>query len=180
MLTFITHFEKNKILRATKLFLLLTRIDFAAGVSGRAVRVFPVTSTRNGPHSTDLFSYDFPKKLRAGLYVPYDIFSSFFSEFQIMRFKATLVTLGQRQFLKLSCSALHIHKHHGRKRSQESQESVINNASPSFTLNGSETGRHDFHTENNLVLLLAFNVVLVFNTSSENFYSLCTYSLFLT
>ena len=66
MLTFITHFEKNKILRATKLFLSLTRIDFAAGVSGRAVRVFPVTSTRNGPHSTDLFSYDFPKEITRG------------------------------------------------------------------------------------------------------------------
>ena len=66
-------FWREQTLAATKLFLSLTRIDFAALVSSRAVRVFPgpITSTRTAL-IRDLFSYGFPRKLRAGPYGSYD------------------------------------------------------------------------------------------------------------
>ena len=59
MFTFMTHFGEEQTLAATKLFLSLTRIDFAVAVSSRAVRissravrVFPALSLRrDGPHT---------------------------------------------------------------------------------------------------------------------------------
>ena len=66
-------FWREQTLAATKLFFSLTRIDFAAAVSSRAVRVFsgPITSTRTAL-IRDLFSYGFPRKFRAGPYGSYD------------------------------------------------------------------------------------------------------------
>ena len=58
-------FCREQTLAATKLFLSLTRIDFAVAVSSRAVRVFPALIR-------DLFSYGFPRKLPAGPYGSYD------------------------------------------------------------------------------------------------------------
>ena len=58
-------FWKEQTLAATKLFLSLTRIDFAATISSRAVRVFPALIR-------DFFFYGFPRKLRAGPYGSYD------------------------------------------------------------------------------------------------------------
>ena len=63
-------FWREQTLAATKLFLTLTRVDFAAAVSSRAVRISSravrvITSTRTAL-IRDLFSYGFPRKLRAG------------------------------------------------------------------------------------------------------------------
>ena len=67
-------FWREQTLAATKLFLSLTRINYAIGlssraarISSRAVRVFAALSLRR-----DLFSYGFPRKLRAGPYGSYD------------------------------------------------------------------------------------------------------------
>ena len=71
-------FWREQTLAATKLFLSLTRINFAIAVSrravrisSRAVRVFPALSLRTAL-IWDLFSYGFPRKLCAGLYGSYD------------------------------------------------------------------------------------------------------------
>ena len=71
-------FWREQTLAATKLFLSLTRINFAIAVSrravrisSRAVRVFPALSLRTAL-IWDLFSYGFPRKLRAGRYGSYN------------------------------------------------------------------------------------------------------------
>ena len=56
-------FWREQTLAVTKLFLSLTRIDFAVLV--------PITSTRTAL-IRDLYSYGFPRKLRAGPYGSYD------------------------------------------------------------------------------------------------------------
>ena len=86
-------FWREKTLAATKLVLSLTRIDFAAAVSSRAVRISSRALIR------DLFSYGFPRKLRAGPYGSYDKYiyflliaifsqnsSSLFSPFRMNRY----------------------------------------------------------------------------------------------
>ena len=59
-------FWREQTLAARKLFLSLTRIDFAVAVSSRAVHVFPALSRTS--LIRDLFSYGFPRKLREGPY----------------------------------------------------------------------------------------------------------------
>ena len=49
-------FWREQTLAAAKLFLLLTRIDFAVAVSSRAVRVFPALSLRHVQPSYGIFS----------------------------------------------------------------------------------------------------------------------------
>ena len=49
-------FRREQTLAATKLFLSLTRIDFAVAVSSRAVRVFPAQSLRRVRPSYGTFS----------------------------------------------------------------------------------------------------------------------------
>ena len=81
-------FWRKQTLAATKLYLSLTRIDFAVAVSSRAVhissravRVLPALSLRRvRPSIRDLFSYGFPRKLRAGPYGSYDNLIYFFSQ----------------------------------------------------------------------------------------------------
>ena len=81
MFTFMTHFGENKHWQQQNCFWSLTHIDFAVLVSSRAVRISsrqgrtcfsgPITSTRT-VLIRNLFSYGFPKKLRAGPYGSYD------------------------------------------------------------------------------------------------------------
>ena len=57
MFTFMTHFGENKIWHQTKkMFLSLTRIDFAVRISSMAVRVFPALSLRRVRSTYETFS----------------------------------------------------------------------------------------------------------------------------